>query len=98
MPHWALGNRFVTAAASRWAVLCRNRSSASGLLLVMMRTLASDVSGYDRSTIRSSTTAASAALASPGEIAAATSRTGDPAGRALVDPSGSVIETSELKT
>ena len=47
MPHWRPGNRFVTAAASRCAVLCRYSGSASGLLSVTMRTEASASSGND---------------------------------------------------
>ena len=79
MPHCAPGKRFVTAAAIRCAVLWRRSGSASGLLSVTMRTVASFSSGYDRSTSVPSTTAAYAAFASPGEIPAATSRTGVPA-------------------
>src|SRR5262245_63615294 len=93
MPHWTAGNRFVTAAASRCAVLWRMSGSASGLSDVTMRTDALRVSGYVRSTRRSSTTAASAAFASLGEIAAAMSDTGVPADTARLDPSGSVTVT-----
>src|ERR1044071_660509 len=99
MPHCALGKRLVTAAAIRWAVLWRASISASALLSVTMRTFASAVSGYVRSTRVSSTTAAKAACARRGEIASATARTGAPADTALLDPSGSVTVTwlMELK-
>src|SRR5687768_17179977 len=97
MPHCAPGKRFVTAAASRCAVLCRNNGSASALSGVTMRTEAGALSGYVRSTRRSSTTAATAALASRGEIAAATSRTGVPGGTLRLDPSGSVTVISLIE-
>ena len=45
MPHCTPGNRFVTAAASRCAVLCRYTVSASGLVSVTIRTEASCVKG-----------------------------------------------------
>src|SRR5688572_21739651 len=90
MPHWAPGNRLVTAAASRCAALWRNSGNASGLSGVTMRTDASCASGYVKSTSCSSTTAASAAFASLGEIAAAMSRTGVPGDTLRLDPSGSV--------
>src|SRR5581483_3705142 len=53
-------------------------------------TEASSVSGYVRSTSRPLTTAASAALARPGEIWAARSPTDRPAGTVRLEPSGSV--------
>src|SRR5687768_12043391 len=98
MPHCAPGKRFVTAAASRCAVLCRNNGSASALSGVTMRTDAGALRGYVRSTRRSSTTAATAALASRGEIAAATSRTGVPGGTLRLDPSGSVTVISVIES
>src|SRR5918995_7475657 len=58
-----------------------------------MRTRASAVSGYVRSTRRSLTDAASAAEARRGEIAMATSRTAVPAGTLRPAPSGSVTVT-----
>src|ERR671911_679455 len=58
-----------------------------------MRTRASAVSGYVRSTRRSLTYAASAAEARRGEIAMATSRTAVPAGTLRPEPSGSVTVT-----
>jgi hypothetical protein len=97
MPHCAPGKRLVTAAAIRCAVLCRTSGSASGLLLVTMRTVASCWSGYERSTIWSFTTAASAPSSRRGEIAAAMSRTGVPADTARLDPSGSVMVTWLMK-
>ena len=41
MPHCTFGKSAVTAAASRCAVECRYSSSASGILLVTIRTFAS---------------------------------------------------------
>ena len=70
---------------------------ASGLSGVTIRTAASDVSGASRSTSRSDTIAARAAFASRGEIAAAMSRTGVPAGTRRLDPSGSVTVTSLME-
>src|SRR5688500_2584688 len=58
-----------------------------------MRTDASASSGYVRSTSRPSTTPASAAFASRGEIPAATSRTDVPAGTLRLEPSGNVMLT-----
>src|SRR5215470_5273299 len=74
MPHCAPGNRFVTAAAIRCAVLWRSSGSASGLLSVTMRTAESCSSGYERSTSLPLTIAAYAAVAaeiSPGLAKAA---------------------------
>jgi len=93
-----LGNKAVTAAAIRCAVLCRYRCSASALFSVTMRTCASSVSGCDRSTRRSFTTAASAASASRGEIVAATADTAIPDATACWEPSGSVIVTWLIST
>ena len=93
MPHCASGNSEVTAAASRCAVLWRYSASAPGVLGVTTVSAASLSSGYDRSTMRSSTYAASASRASRGEIPAATSRTGVPAGTRRVDPSGVLTVT-----
>src|SRR5437667_8990547 len=59
-----------------------------------MRIAASRSRGYVRSTSLPSTTPASAALASPGEIAAAMSRTGVPDGTVRFEPSGSVTVIS----
>src|SRR6185503_14925711 len=59
-----------------------------------MRTRASAVSGYDRSTIRSSTNAASAARARPAEIDPAMSAGVVPAGTTRLEPSGSVTVMS----
>src|SRR5262245_25345506 len=55
-----------------------------------MRMVASRSRPNPRSTSLPSTTPASAALASPGEICPATSRTGVPAATLRLDPSGSV--------
>ena len=59
-----------------------------------MRTRASAVSGYDRSTIRSSTNAASAARARPAEIDPAMSAGVVLAGTTRLEPSGSVTVMS----
>ena len=68
--------------------------SASGLSEVINRTFASLSRRNARSTRRSSTAAASAALARRGEIAVARSRTDVPAATERVDPSGRVMVTS----
>ena len=60
---------------------------------VTNRTAASASSGKVRSTIRSSTTAASACFARRGDSSFARSATGAPAGTARVEPSGSVTVT-----
>jgi type III secretory pathway lipoprotein EscJ len=96
IPHCTSGNKFVTAAASKCAALCRQSARASGLSGVTMRTAASFSRENVRSTRRSSTTPASATLARRGEIPAATSRTSAPAGIVRRDPSGSVIVTSGI--
>src|SRR4029453_5532902 len=93
-PHCAPGKSWVTAAAIRWAVLCRCSSRASGLLDVTILTRASRWRGNVRSTRRSSTIAASAALARPGEMSAATSAGVEPADTRRLSPSGSVTEIS----
>jgi hypothetical protein len=58
-----------------------------------MRTAESCSSGYERSTSLPLTIAAYAAFARPGEISAATSRTGVPDETLRLDPSGSVTVT-----
>src|SRR5688572_28819773 len=97
MPHWTPANRFVTAAASRCAVLWRYSASASGLSEVMILTDASRSSGKDRSTSLPSTDPASAAFSRRGEMLAARSATRVPAGTARLEPSGNVMLMSLME-
>ncbi|MNC86863.1 hypothetical protein D3C83_25490 [compost metagenome] len=87
----ASGNNSFTACASRCAVECRSSSSPSRSFSVMIATSASEAIRCDVSTSLPLTLPASAARASPGPIACASSATVTGRSNFLTDPSGKRI-------
>src|SRR5579862_1549549 len=90
MAYFAPGHRPVTASASTWAVEWRSTCRPASVSAVTIATSCPSSTRRDRSTCCPSTTPATAALASFGPMAAATSPTVEPEGTALLEPSGSV--------
>ena len=85
------GHSLFTASAMTCSAEWRMTSPASGSLVVTILSSASSSSRVRRSTNSPSTVPATVSLASRGPMAAATSRTVEPAGNSLELPSGRVI-------
>src|SRR5581483_3426041 len=92
MAYLAPGHRLVTAWARTWAVECRSTWRPASLSPVTIATSSPSSTRRPRSTICPSTEPATAALASLGPIAAATSATVAPAATSRLEPSGRVTE------